>query len=683
MFDNHVWPQITKRLDFEPGWDEIHKMYKVQADRKEIEKRRGRKWWGKTDAETREREKRKPYEDLADTIIFDTVDRLKNLNYFISWKDGTPVQYNRPRFLATPQEDGFYHPTSDRIQGSNALLAYNLEASSARLKDLPLKQHLYLYGLAFIYSAFRYELAPDGTILEAYTDMVPMSIRKVWLNYQLSMDEFDNQPCPFFFNLQPRGMVLRNQYDPLRNPFGYVNLEYLKQAEYPITQELSAWMKAQNQGDHTTQQSVSILNQKPEFGNEALWTFFPLLPVDEQGMFDENGTYERFIVEVFSNNLIKGTIVPIRVQRLPYPNGRLPLYGACNIPDLDSGLYTPSIGSLLKNHYHEIVTSKYQFIKNKEWINNPSTWHLLGSPSLAQECNEPGEHIEVNSKDEMGWRPVYDGTQTTLQFIQYTREQAQTSGKAVDAILGKAMGGRTTATEASNAFQAGMSGVTSDVDYANNRLYGGYALRVWDNASYYLDDDLLKRITGSRGLHQLSTQDLAVRVGIKTDVGSTFIESIVKQQHLQNAIMGATNSPHLDQGKLWKALFRELKLNEAIDAVIDGGVESEIATATEQAVKTYYGEKLIINPQQNHEIAIKVKTKFLEDIDSHWNSTYAGLPSAMNPAMTRAQDLAMQIQLHQQFLLVLMQQQQLQQQALQETQNRLEITKQQALKDND
>ena len=144
---------------------------------------------------------------------------------------------------------------------------------------------------------------------------------------------------------------------------------------------------------------------------------------------------------------------------------------------------------------------------------------------------------------------------------------------------------------------------------------------------------------------------MLVSIGIKTDVGSTFIESIVKQQHLQQAIASSTTSPFLDQAMLWKALFRELRLTEALDAVKDNGFEFQVSTATTQAVETYYGKVIAIDPSQDHQIAITVKTRFLQDVNSTYNEEMAGLPSP-HQGMTRAQYLAYQIQIHQQFVML-------------------------------
>lgn len=650
MFNDMVWPQITTRMPFEQKWDRLQRMYEVKRNKERPRQRNSK------ENQTIDTKKDSQIE-LSDTIIFDTVDRLKNLNYFISWKD-RPVQFNRPRNIYTPLEDEFYSPTSRKIKSANAILDWNNEMQQVRQKHLKLCQHHYLYGVSFVFSDFVFEIEDDDSSTEFLlvknigTTFEPVSIRKLWLNPLLPIDQMEKQVCPFFFDLQTRGAILANKYHPQLNPFGFENLERLQTPQWLYGQEAGAFVKA------LPQEAQSALTQmRPEFSGEALWTFYPYLTLP-----GTNQT-KRYIVQCYANNLFSGAIVPLRIQELYYPRKRLPLYGAAHIPDLDSGLYTPSIAELLETHFDEIVRGKTQYLLNKDWINNPPTEILAGTPPAnVPDINAPGARYEVSSPTDVNRRVPYDATQTTLAFIEYARDAAQTSGKAVDAILGKAMGSRTTATEASNAFQASMSGVTSDIDHFGMCHFYQYAIRTWENTGRFVPKEIRDRICGNAGAPPLEDQDLLLQIGVKTDVGSTFIESIVKQQHLQQAIASATTSPFLDQAMLWKALFRELKLTEAIDAVKDNGFEFEVSQATEQAVNTYMGQMIMLSPNQDHQIAIRVKTRFLQDIKSVYNVEMAGNPSAM-PGLTTTQYLAQQIAIHQQFSMLQMQQQMMMQQA--------------------
>lgn len=644
MFTDYIWPQVIARLPFEEKWDRLQRMYEVKRNYSRPRQQQS------LENQTINTGADAPVE-LADTIIFDTVDRLKNLSYFIQWKD-RPVQFNRPRDVYTSMEDQFYSPTTRKLRSANALLDWNNDAMCVREKDLKLKQHYYLYGLAFVYSDFTFEIDTDQTsqdfllVKNIGTTFEPVSIRKLWLNPLLPVDQMEKQVCPMWFDLQLRGNILKNVYDPKLNPFGFANLDMLQSPQWLFGPESKSFT------DGLPEQAQTLMTQmRPEFSGEALWTFLPYLTLP--------GSTEtkRYIVQCFANNLFSGGITPLRIQELYYPKKELPLYGCSHIPDLDSGLYTPSIAEILETHYDEIVRAKQQYVLNKDWINNPPTEVMQGSPAANDKnINRPGHQVEVIGLNDVTRRTPYDATITTLHFIEQIREQAQTSGKAVDAILGQAMGGRTTATEASNAFQASMSGVTTDIDHFGVAIYKQYARRVFANCGKFMPENIRNRITGNSDAPSLDPQDFLLELGVKCDTGSSFIESIVKQQHLQQAILSATTSPVLDQAILWKALFRELKLTEAMDAVQDNGLEFQIYFVTNQAIESYNGLPVAIDPSQDHNVAIKVLTRFLQDTSSIYNETMAGLPSAM-PGMTRAQYIASQIQIHQQFVMLQMQQQ--------------------------
>jgi hypothetical protein len=645
MFTDYIWPQVTTRLPFEAKWDTLKEMYKAQRDKSQARSVQ------KQEETTINFAGEDPLK-LADTLIFDTVDRLTRLNYFISWKD-RPVQYNMPPNLFTPLEDQFYNPTNRKLQMSNAALDWNNETQNVRGKHTPLCQHHYLYGHSFTHCDFVLDVEPDPRspdfllVKDIGTTFTPVSTRKLWLNPMLPIDEMEKQVCPFFFDVVPRSQVLENQYDPKLNPFGFLNLDKLGAAQWLYGPEAKAFTDALPQG------AKGIMTQmRPEYSGEALWTFYPYLTLPSTRNNPDKPKVQRYIVQCFANNLFSGKIVPIRIQKLFYPHGRLPLFGCAHIPDLDSGMYTPAIGEILESHYVEIVRATEQYILNKDWINNPPTEVQMGSPAATNSnINRPGARYEVTGPNDVNRRQPYDATQTTSIFIETTDKKARTTGKAVDAIMGEAMGGRTTATEASNAFQASMSGVTADIDCFSLAHYKNYAIRHWENLQMFMPKSIRDRICGVSDATPLDDQDLLVSIGIKTDVGSTFIESIVKQQHLQQAIASSTTSPFLDQAMLWKALFRELRLTEALDAVKDNGFEFQVSTATTQAVETYYGKVIAIDPSQDHQIAITVKTRFLQDVNSTYNEEMAGLPSP-HQGMTRAQYLAYQIQIHQQFVML-------------------------------
>lgn len=672
MYDAFIFPQLMERKPYEETWDKLLDMYRINVSQRTL--RMGKDEQKQQDRLT-EIMGNSDRANVSDSLIYDAVDRLKNLNHFISWKDGPPIQYNLSKNFVSSKENEFYHPIADKLKSANGILEWNCNQQDVYRKHLIASGHHYLYGCSFINSEYQYEVRPvmqrqgfQDQIYKCGVTFEPISIRKLWLNYRLHTYDMDKQPCPFFYDVMSRFDLFGNVYDPVKNPFGYANLDQLNHPfQLLAAPEVDNWRTAVqsrlNVGKGKMESTTSAELVRPEFSTEAKWTFYPMLPLDpETGEYKKEGTkLSRFIVEVFSSSLITGQLVPIRIQKAFYPGDRLPLYASCHMPDLDSGAYGLAIGEVLMGHYEQICTIINQWIDNKNLINNPPTWKVIGTPADTEEANKPGGSVSVTSPNDFGWKQVFDATISTVPLLDWIRDRSQTSSKAVDAILGKALGGRTSATEAQNVFQSAMSGVTTDINLFNYDIMGGYATRVWEITAMFMDEDLVKSISGQYGV-PLSLEDLNSNISLKWDVGSTYIESIVKQQHLRYALESATRSPALRQDILWRQFFAELRLPELAEAVVDNGFAKEVTKATEQAIQTYLDEPVTVNPNQNHQLAIEVKSEFIEDQQSQWNQQYGpmmySMPSILNGGeITRAQALLEQIQIHQQLALIQMQQQ--------------------------
>jgi hypothetical protein len=575
---NYIWPQVTERQPFEGIWDKILKLARVNLDA--IDLNFGRD----TNAGRDQVESGSDSVKVSDSCIFDAIDRLSNINHFISWKDGMPAQYVKPEYLATPYETEVYSPTDDRVKAGNALFQWNATNQNFYLKHLICARHHYTYGISFARSEFVLEsqmiprqdnmgqIIPREEITKIGITFDPISIRKLWLNFRIPVHEMQMQPCPFYFEESPYFATLQNVYDPDKNPFGFWNLEKLTAKNFIYAQpEMQSVRDAMEQRIRIIRQTIGDTSSggtiaqvlQPEYSVDALWTLYPMLPLDEQtGDWEKypDGTpvkMKRYIMQTFGSNLATNQVL-LRLQRNFYPRDGLPIYGSSHMPDLDSGTYSPCLGELLFNHYKEIVTCTNQFIANKDWVNDPPAWVQMSSPASDTDLTRKGAKIKVNGANDFGWREPFDATSGTAAMRQMLRDEAQTTSKAVDAILGKAMGGRTSATEASNAYQASMSGITTDINLYNAGISGGFAERTWDYAGLWFDPDLLRAITGQFGF-VLSPEDMWLSIGIQTNVGSQYIASIVRQQNLRYVAESTATDPFANRANILLELFRELK----------------------------------------------------------------------------------------------------------------------------
>lgn len=668
MMQKYVWPQVQERRPFEEMWKKILNMYRIKLDKNDtsIEENSPA---GRDQKESTSNNN--PNIKVADSVVFDAVERLTDLHHFVSFKEGIPIQYNIPKYYDSRKEDSFYHPFLDKIKAANALLQWNADNEEIYRKHAIVARHFYLYGISFVQSAFEFKVGIVQRMqgpqmiqvpeIEAIgTTFDPISIWKLWLNYRLLASEMDYQPCPFMFDVTPRFATLQNIYDPRLNPFGFANLDKVQAlgGQWLFSTEQMAGMRSAISGVTGLDDAIKFGAAEmldPKYSVEAVGTYYPMLPLDpatgdwETYKDGRPVPFYRYIVNTFGENLA-GRQILLRLQRNFYPRDMLPIYGTSHMPDLDSGLYTPSIGYLLYNHYKEICTCKDQYLTNKDWFNNPPGWVLASSPAQNEDRNKPGANIIVNGPNDFGWRQPYDGTQTTVKMMEHLREQAQTAAKSGDAILGKALGGRTSATEAANAFQASMSAVTTPINIFNFDIMGGFATRVWEYTGSWFPGPLLEAITGSMGF-ALKPEDLWLRVGLKWDIGSSYIESIVRQQNIRYMLESSMGDPAINRAPMWRELLEEWRFDTASEWVNDGGVEREIAIATEQAINTFYGKNVIINPDQNHQIAIRVKTRFLEDQDSVYMTQYRDQAPKIVQQVQIHQSFV-QLQLHQQLLMM-------------------------------
>lgn len=666
MLEQYIRPQIDARRPYERMWNLLYDAYRMRLKIEQMKLKEDEKQFIQV---LIDRMKAQGNHDMTitDSLIFDTVDRLSNLTHFISWKDGKPIQFGSPEDYMNPIEDLLYSPTEHKNKSQNAILAWNLAKEKAYKKSRLAYRDYYLFGFTYSLSDLYFKIGADNENRVFLQDIgvtyQPLSVRKVWIDWRMPISEMDQQPCPFWFDMVPIYNILRNPYEMAFNPMGYVNLD--KAYEVCKATDWSSYFYGGESWAEGIKQRLesmgSTMSDTTYTKIKAKWVFLPMLPLDPQtGEFGEKTIkdgkkvpipFRRFIMEVYSHDIISNKIVMLRLQDVEeHYKGQLPLYGATHLEDLSSAAYSMSICEALINSACEITLCMNYALENKNLINNPPTQHVVGSPSLNADVNKPNAKVEVMAQNDFQWRPVPDATQTTMGIANGIRDKAQATGRVTESIMGRALGGRTTAREAGNIFETSMSQITTDINILNDSSFGAHAERVYTAIARWLDPDLVKKITGSYGW-PITDADLRLKYSLRTNVGTRYLTELRKQQEIQYMLQAAVQTPYLDQPTLWKEYVDVVGMPALKRAVIDGGRDREIAKAHEQVMKTYLDEIVIIDPGQNHELAVQVKTRFIEDTDSDWNTKY-GVQPYRGTRFSRLMALSQQVAIHQNYILV-------------------------------
>jgi hypothetical protein len=146
---NYAWPQVLERMSFEPMWDTILKMYRIKMDKVDLSIEEASKAGQQQKAENDESSSG-PEVRVADSVVFDAIERLTNIHHFVSFKEGIPIQYNIPKYFDTSQRKTLSTILSGIKSKLRMLcLHWNFDNEDVYRKHEIVARHFYTYGVAF------------------------------------------------------------------------------------------------------------------------------------------------------------------------------------------------------------------------------------------------------------------------------------------------------------------------------------------------------------------------------------------------------------------------------------------------------------------------------------------------------------------------------------------------------
>ena len=394
-----------------------------------------------------------------------------------------------------------------------------------------------------------------------------IAIGRVYLDENI--EDLELQPGIFIDSPITWDMLLRDSKKNKIKLFSKDGQESLRDKFAKYARHVSSSEFSQAQSDRMDNADRMLQDRTSE--QYKHWYIWANLPIDKKtGKWDEDGMEIRCRVRLLGDP-DNCEIIEIRENIFP---GGIPLVYANQTED-DVGVYHISLGEKIETYYDQICISVDQLIDNRSKnLRRP----IVRDPVRVDLDKYDFGHsniIDCQGDVQSAFKElsISDMTPTVMMSIQYFEQKIREIMNTTDAVMGVAMGGRTSASEFMSAKMSATTPIYSDMASIEDALIGEYMRRF---AQY---------------IHTFMTlEDIVAQIGV---VGAEFRFELadiysVELKGVSEAMDKATNVQNLLQiyGLTQDASARAkimLRLAEAM------GVEnpSEFVTipAKDQAIK--------------------------------------------------------------------------------------------------
>ena len=238
------------------------------------------------------------------------------------------------------------------------------------------------------------------------------------------------------------------------------------------------------------------------------WIVWINLPIDpKSGKWDIDSPEVRCRVRILGD---PGSCEIIEIRRNIFPGG-VPLLAAHQTED-DIGMYHISLGEKVESYYDQICTAVDQLIDNRSKncrrpvfydplrveIDKYDFGHSNAIPT-------PG----VDPRTVVYEAQIADMTATIMPTIQYLEQKVREIMNTTDAVVGQAMGGRTSASEYMGAKVAATTPIFADMACIEDALVGEYMRRFAQYVHVFMTpEDIVEQIGAAGAEFQFDLSDI-------------------------------------------------------------------------------------------------------------------------------------------------------------------------------
>jgi len=319
---------------------------------------------------------------------------------------------------------------------------------------------------------------------------------------------------------------------------------------------------------------------------------------------------QKYWVTLLTSNT-PGAGLVMRIQRNRDPDDLYPIEIIPWMPDDTDQAFKVSLAQLQRGNYSEATTSKLQAIDARTLNNNRPIKIKRGNVKNADGTNtlkwdkDAVFECEEDIHKDIGVEPAVQVPDNimTMNYLDADSDEIAGTGPV---MRGEAMGGRTSSTEASNAYNSAARPHMMKFRYTFEKLFGFYSriMRYWH---VYGDEQVMVRASGKGKTVAVNPRSLTVNYDTEVICVDEFEKNSLQQDKFAYAArtMIPLFGPVLDLRKMAVKVFDEIMDWDVKPMILADNSKEEAVEAKYENGVLMQGRYIPINADDNDDVHIE------------------------------------------------------------------------------
>lgn len=375
---------------------------------------------------------------------------------------------------------------------------------------------------------------------------------------------------PYINNLQDQDFVfvvgkasLSHMYDQVRS--GYYDEDAVKE----VRERIGKWDGSTNAEmmmeriDNQGLESASVTRSSQWMKYDC----FARLTINDKGEDDPEMEPVLYMITIIGNTIAGGEIVYI--SESPYdfdPDGEIPLIMVKGQPDDSDLLYHMSLAQAIRSNYSVECTLKNQAIDNMGLVNRPPMVEREGAVRGHDRTFKSGAVFRVDDIERsIKEFTVRDTTLSTVNLLNYIKEDTKQAASTDANMMGEGLGGRTSSAEATNVYRNSVQAPLMEVNYVTQQLWGWVARKYVSYWKNFAAEGQIVSITDENEELTIQPENMYGQFDVEVNIADEFEDDLVMRQQVWDFMnLVGRNQVFLqfiDVPELLKAYKQRAKMN--------------------------------------------------------------------------------------------------------------------------